>query len=110
MDEKSIAKLTLSIPPEALQEVIASGRLLEFADALASNAALQIQAQVVNQVAEAAIRPDALKAGSSVKVGYIWEGGDFGTLPPRPKWGIRNLEVLREGLLRRIAGAEITNA
>jgi hypothetical protein len=44
MAEKSLAKLTLNIEPDALREIIAKGELLKFADAVAAQAASQISA------------------------------------------------------------------
>src|SRR5262249_52713453 len=98
--QRELAQLTLSIDAEALKDVIASGRLLELADTIASEAAAQISAQIVEHVAEAAIQGGLSGGGASVA--YIFDGGDFGTVPPRPKWGVFQLDILSRGALRRI--------
>ena len=85
--EKEIGKLTLEISPEALQNVIRSGRLLELADTMAKEAATQISAQIVDKVVALSQNPEGLKSGVSANLAYIFEGGEFGTVPPRPKFG-----------------------
>ena len=50
-----VGKLTLTVEPDALREAIAQGRLLELADKLATQAAAQISAQLVDHVAKAGI-------------------------------------------------------
>lgn len=87
-NNQEIAKLTVHIEPEALRNVIASGRLLEFASKMAANAAVQISAQIVEQVSAAALQPEGIKAGANAAVSFIFDGGDFGTHPPRPHWGV----------------------
>jgi hypothetical protein len=101
---KEIGKLSLTISPDALRSIIESGRLLELADTLATEAAAQISAQLVDQVATSAVKGD-LKNGATAGVSFIFDGGDFGTVPPRPHWGVVNLEGFRGGALRRVAGA-----
>ena len=54
---KEIGNLSLTIQPEALRNAIESGRLLELADTVSREAALQISAQMVQHVAEAALKP-----------------------------------------------------
>jgi len=105
---KEIGSLKLSVQPEALRLAIESGRLLELADTVARESALQIASQLVQQVADAALRPDSLKQGASASVSFIFEEGDFGTVPPRPHFGIVNLEGVAATLanpLTRIATA-----
>lgn len=104
MENREVGKLTLNIAPEALRTVIGSGRLLELAATLSKEAAGQISAQLVEQVAAAALKPETLKTGASVNVSYIFEGGDFGTVPPRPHFGVVQIdEAAQIGLLRQIA-------
>jgi hypothetical protein len=101
-----LAKLTLEISPDTLRKIIADGRLMEFAATAATQAAAQISSQIVEGVAQAAIKSDGLKSGVSVNVAYIFEDGDFGTRPPIPKWGIGRLADMRGGgLLSRLAVA-----
>jgi len=102
-NNKEIGKLSLTISPDALKEVVASGRLLELADTISNLAAAQIQSQLVNQVASGALK-DGLKAGASVGVSFIFDEGDFGTPGPRPHFGIIKLsDALGTTVLRRIA-------
>jgi hypothetical protein len=86
--EKDIAKLSLTVDPVALREIISSGRLLEFANAAAAQAAAQINAQLVQHVSEGALKPDSLKSGVSVDFSYrsvVIDGEPgFGTHPPGP--------------------------
>jgi hypothetical protein len=103
MESKELGKFTLTISPEALRTVIGSGRLLEMANALGREAAAQISAQLVDQVAAAALKPDGLKAGASASVSYIFDGGDFGTVPPRPHFGVVNIDEFAQRPLARIA-------
>ena len=102
---KEIGNLTLSISPDTFRAIVASGRLMELADTMAKEAATQISAQIVDQVASAALEGGGLQSGVTANVSFIFEGGDFGTVPPRPKWGIVRInEVAVGGLLRRLAG------
>jgi hypothetical protein len=86
MANKQIAKLSLHVDPDALREIISSGRLMDFANTAAAQAADQINAQLVQHIAEAALKPEGLKAGVSVDVAYrsvIIDGEPgFGTVPP----------------------------
>jgi|SRR5690242_8888134 hypothetical protein len=103
--EKELGTLTLNIKQEALKSIIASGRLLELAGKVAAEAAAQISSQLVDHVASAALQNEGFKAGVSANVSFIFEGGDFGTVPPRPHWGVVNLETVAETALRQIATA-----
>jgi hypothetical protein len=104
MENKEVGKLTLNIDPEALRSVIGSGRLLELADTLGKEAAAQISAQLVDHVAAAALKPEGLKAGASVNVTYIFDGGDFGTRPPLPHWGVVQIPGgTKPGVLQQLA-------
>ena len=102
---KEVGKLTLTIAPEALRSIIEGGRLLELADTIATEAAVQISAQIIDQVAAGALKGDLAKSGSGASVSFIFDGGDFGTVPPRPHWGVVNLDQFRVGGLRRFATA-----
>lgn len=103
---REIGKLSLSIAPEALRSIVGEGRLLELADSLAREAATQIAAQLVDQVAQAAVKGDGLKGGASAAVSFIFDGGDFGTVPPRPHWGVVALDELAAGMIRRVAAVD----
>ncbi len=107
MASNEVGKLTLTIEQEALRTAIADGRLLELADKLATEAAAQIAAQIVDHVAKAALTPKGLEGGVSAGFSYVLEGGDYGTVPPRPHWGVVNLASISEGGLRQVivAGA-----
>lgn len=100
-----IGKLTLTVAPDVLKTIIESGRLLELAGTIASEAAAQISAQLVDHVAAAAVKGDLAKSGTGASVSFIFEGGDFGTVPPRPHWGVINQEQLGLGALRRFSTA-----
>jgi hypothetical protein len=98
---RELGKLTLDIDGDALRDVIASGRLLELADTVATEAAAQISAQIVESVAEAALSGGL--QGASAGVAFIFDGGDFGTVPPRPKRGIFQHDLVSRLALRRVA-------
>src|SRR5262245_9417935 len=82
-----IGKLTFQIDAEALRDIIASGRLTEFASKAAAHAAYQVNAQVVDLVSKAAL-DKGLSKGITVGFSTVFEGGDFGTTGgpkgPRP--------------------------
>jgi hypothetical protein len=102
-NNKEIGKLNLTISPDALKEVVASGRVLELAQKVSSLAADQIASQLVNQVASGALK-DGLKTGVGVGVSFIFDEGDFGTPGPRPHFGIIRLsEAVGSTALRRVA-------
>ncbi len=103
--ENEVGSLTLTIKPEALRAIIGSGRLLELAGKVATEAAAQISSQLVEHVASAALQNDGLKGGASANVSFVFEGGDFGTRPPRPHWGVVSLTGVTETPLRRVATA-----
>jgi hypothetical protein len=88
MDTKDIATLKLTVDPKALQEIISSGRLLEFASTAAAQAAIQINEQLVQHVAEGALKQASMTGGVSVDVAYrsVLIDGEpgFGTHPPGP--------------------------
>ena len=105
---KEIGNLTLTVQPEALRNAIESGRLLELADTISREAAAQISAQLVQHVAEAALKPEGMKAGVGASVSFIFEEGDFGTVPHRPHFGVVNLGAIASALgsqLTRVARA-----
>lgn len=101
MRRSEIGKLHLEIDPEALKSIISEGRLREFTAVLASHAAAQISAQVVDAVADMAVGG----GGAGVSASFVLEEGDFGTVPPRPKFGIGSL--VRYDMLQRVALAEM---
>jgi hypothetical protein len=90
MTENHIGTVTFEIDAGALRQIIASGRLAEFAGKAGAHAASQINAQVVDLVSQAAIDQGAVSDGLSVKFSTVFEGGDFGTVPhgPRPHFGV----------------------
>lgn len=105
---KEVGKFVLTIEPEALRSIVASGRLLELADTLAREAAIQIAAQIVEQVAAAALEPNRLQSGASASTTFIFDGGDFGTVPPRPKWGVGPIrDILSSSALRQVVALEV---
>src|SRR5258708_388318 len=106
--KNELGSLTLTINPETLHSVISSGRLLELAATMAAHAADQISAQIVDHVASVALKKEGLKGGGAANVTFIFDGGDFGTVPPRPRWGVGGLGGVHESALRRVAtpGAE----
>lgn len=103
VENKEVGKFTLTIAPEALRSIIASGRLLELADTITKQAAAQISSQLVDQVASAALKPDGLKGGATASASFIFDGGDFGTVPPRPHWGVVRIDETQQTLLRQVA-------
>jgi hypothetical protein len=105
-NSRELGRLTVQIDEEALRSIIASGRLLEFASKVAANAAAQISAQLVENVSAAALQPDGLKAGTTASVSFIFDGGDFGTHPPHPHWGVGALND-PGGALRRTISPEL---
>jgi hypothetical protein len=80
--DNEIGKFTFEIAPEALRQIIASGRLTEYAAKAAAHAAFQVNAQVVDLVSKAAL--DKGLAGKGISGGFstIFEGGDFGSGGP----------------------------
>jgi hypothetical protein len=107
MSDEQIASLTLKINSEAMRSIISSGRLLEFADTVAAQAAAQISSQVVQHVAEGALRKEGLESGVSADVDYVFVVGDgepgFGTVPRPPRWVVTSLEDAQPGGLRQMA-------
>ena len=79
---------------------------MELTATLSSEAAAQISSQIVEQVAKAAVEPDRLQAGVGASVAFVFDGGDFGTVPPRPRWGVGRLsDIVGRGALSRMAVA-----
>jgi len=92
MAQKEIGKLTLTLDPEALRNIISGGRLLEFAETAGKQAASQIAAQVVQHVGELAASGHGIKSTGSLGFAFVTVDGDpgFGTVPhfpPRPRAG-----------------------
>lgn len=94
---KAIAKMSFEIDDASLKQVIRSGQIREFAATAASLAAAHISAQLVDKLA------DMAAGGASTGMGatFIFDDGDFGTIPPRPKFGIGVLH--RADFLQRVA-------
>lgn len=95
MDAKELGRLSYEVSPEALKEIVKSGKVLEFANTVAASAAAEIHAQLVDQIAQAAINAGSGGGGVSVGAVNVFEGGDFGTVPigpggpgPRPKLSV----------------------
>ena len=81
MENSQIASLSLKVDPDALRSIVSSGRLMEFTNAVAAEAANQISAQLVQHVAEGPSKDQ--QGGASVEVHYVMmEGGSYGFTPP----------------------------
>jgi hypothetical protein len=107
-ERNEIGSLTLNIKPEALQKIVADGRLLELTSRLATEAAAQISAQVVDHVARAAVSKQGLE-GASASFSYVFDGGDFGTVPHRPHFGVVQIggEFATETALTRVVAQAV---
>jgi hypothetical protein len=109
MNGNQIANLTLTIDPTALRSIIESGRLLEFVDTVARQAAAQISAQVVQHVAAAAVKPQSEVGGVSAQVAFVSVIGDgepgFGTHPRPPRFGVSVASEAQPQVLRQVAAA-----
>jgi hypothetical protein len=81
---RMVAKMRLDFDEAVLKDVIKAGQLREFAGMAAQLAAAHVSAQIVDKVADMAVGG----SGRGVGAGFIFEGGDFGTVPPFPKWGV----------------------
>ena len=84
MKNEELGKLSYEVSEEGLKAVVETGRLMEFANTVATSAAAEIHAQIVDQVARAAVEGKAV-GGLSVGSVNIFEGGDFGTVPIGPR-------------------------
>ncbi len=104
-NNREIGKLSLTISPEALKEVVASGRVLELAQRVSSLASEQIASELVNQIASGALK-DGLKSAVGVGVSFIFDEGDYGTPRPRPHFGVVNLAQAAEVTALRHVAAE----
>lgn len=100
----AIAKLSLDIDEAALKQVIRSGQLREFTAAAASLAAAHISAQIVDKIADMAVGG----ASSGVGATFVFDDGDFGTVPPRPKFGVGILREFHQ--LQRFATVNVEQA
>ena len=87
MPSQDIAKLKLTVDPDALHKIISEGRLMEFSAAVGASAAAQINAELVKHVAEAASARSG--QGLSLDIAYrsvVIDGEPgFGTHPPGPR-------------------------
>jgi hypothetical protein len=106
MPRSEIGNLTLKIEPEALRTIISEGRLLEFVDTAANAARAQIAAQIVQHLAQASLDKAGAAGGVAVDFALLFEGGDYGTRPPRPHFGVVQLGDPEAGALSRIAGTQ----
>jgi hypothetical protein len=92
MDTEHIATVTLRVEPEALRSIISAGRLLEFADTVADQAATQIAAQLVQCAAESTVDPQGLASEAGAEISYRVVAGEgepgFGTKPRPPRLGV----------------------
>ena len=105
MPRNEIGNLTLKIEPEALRAIIAEGRLLEFVDTAANAARAQIAAQIVDHLAQASLEPAGAQGGVAVDFALLFEGGDYGTKPHWPHFGVTQLGEAEASALSRVAGA-----
>jgi hypothetical protein len=81
--DMQIGTFKFEISPGALQQIIASGRLTEFAGKAAAHAAFQVNAQIVDLVSQAAVDKTGVSSGLSGGFSTVFEGGDFGSVGPR---------------------------
>jgi hypothetical protein len=103
MTERQIGNFTLTVDHESLHKIVSDGRLLEFADTLAKQASAQISAQLVEKLAGLAVGGQKVDGGISLSAQFVFDGGDYGTRPPRPHWGVGIInEVERLGALQRV--------
>ena len=114
MEGNHIANLTLTVDQGALRSIIESGRLLEFTDTVARQAAAQISAQLVQHVANAALKQSSEVGGLTAQVQYVSVVGDgepgFGTHPRPPRWVVTSaVEAAAQPLLRQVAAAGSEN-
>lgn len=108
---RELGRLSYDIPSESLKAVVESGRLLEFANAVAASSAAEIHAQIVDQVSRAAIGGGTGKSGISVSAVNVFEGGDFATVPKGPKGPRPKVSVLFGGsALSHVADIAAINA
>ena len=79
-------KLTLTVDQQAIQKLIAEGRLFEFTNSLAKLASEQIPAQVVDHLVKASsgAREASTAAPTAEFALVLEEGGGFGTRPHLP--------------------------
>lgn len=94
MKNTELGKLTYDVPREALQMIAENGRLHEFANTVAAQAASEIYAQIVDQVSQIAVGKREVAGGISVGAVNIFDGGDFGTVPVGPKGPRPKIQVL----------------
>ena len=80
---REFGKLTLTIDPAALKEIVAESRLTEFTNTISKLAAEQIPAQVIDHLVKAGA--DAPGKGAAVGFALVMEeGGGYGTKPHLP--------------------------
>jgi len=116
-DSKQVASLSLNVDPEALRSIISSGPLLEFADTVAAQAAAQISAQLVQHVADGALKADGLRGGVSAAISSPrhrrWRTGvRHGSAAPsicRQRCPERPISAASDRPCRRFRGAGLTD-
>ncbi|MGO9021861.1 MAG: hypothetical protein ACLQVJ_26280 [Syntrophobacteraceae bacterium] len=107
--KNEIGNLTLTIAPDALRSIISGGRLLEFVDTVAKEAAAQICAQIVNQVALEALKTEGISSDVAARVSFIFEDGGYGTRPRPPHWGVFRIDEVAASPLQRLASRIATS-
>jgi hypothetical protein len=76
-------RLHLEMDPDGLKKVVEEGRLLEFVNTLAANAAGRIKIEVVDQLTKAGV--GATKVGAGLNISFGFDIDDkYGTRPPHP--------------------------
>ncbi len=104
MKNEELGKLSYEVPADSLAKVVETGRLVEFADTVATSAAAQIRAQIIDQVSRAAVAGKAV-GGLSIGAINIFDGGDFGTVPRGPKIPIPRVSVAFGSSLSHVVNA-----
>lgn len=94
MKNRELGKLSYEVSHEALKLIAEDGRLHEFANTVAAQAASEIYAQIVDQVSQIAVGKREVASGLSVGAFSIFDGGDFGTVPVGPKGPRPKIQVL----------------
>lgn len=76
-------RLHLEMDPDGLKKIVEEGRLLEFVNTLAANAAGRIKIEVVDQLTKAGV--GATKVGGGLNISFGFDIDDkYGTRPPHP--------------------------
>ena len=78
-DGKMPVKLTVDIDPVALKKIVEKGQLLNFAETFSTLAAEQLKAQLVDEIAKAAV--GATQTAGGLHLGMGFDDDDFGVYP-----------------------------